>query len=142
MAEQLFQIGVKALVQNVEGAILLVGHHQKDGAIMHYDMPGGRMDAGETFADTLQRELREELDIASFEQGDLFDVVQSEISIPVAGGRVPLVLVVYLVSLPADAILCPGGGEEVFDWVLPQHAEELLAFKYPQPFIKRLVADL
>lgn len=142
MAEQIFQIGVKALVRNAEGAILIVGHRSTHGARLHVDLPGGRMEAGETFADTLRRELQEELSITVFEQKELVGVVQANISITVGETQVPLVLVVYAIELPPATHLHPGGGEELFDWVAPQRAAELLAAKYPPSFTSLLTTDL
>lgn len=50
-----FYVGVKAIIKDRRG-ILLIRHIEG-----HWDVPGGRMDDDEDFADTLQREIAEEL---------------------------------------------------------------------------------
>ena len=55
MTEQLFQIGIKAIIRNDENQILLL--ENKD----YWDIPGGRMDQGEDIEAALLRELNEEI---------------------------------------------------------------------------------
>lgn len=52
----------KAFLVNPQGKILFVRHTGKDSDAC-YEPPGGRMDAGESLLEGLQRELREELGI-------------------------------------------------------------------------------
>lgn len=58
MAEQLFQIGIKAVAQNNQGQILLLAVPQWGDSPAHWDLPGGRMEPGEDFMQTLRRELQ------------------------------------------------------------------------------------
>ena len=57
--EDTFQIAVKALHFNAEGKLLLL-KSDTDG---EWDLPGGRIHHGESFADALQRECQEELGV-------------------------------------------------------------------------------
>ena len=57
MTEQLFQIGIKAIIRNDENQILLLKN--KD----YWDIPGGRIDQGEDIETTLLRELNEEMGV-------------------------------------------------------------------------------
>ena len=57
MTEQLFQIGIKAIIRNDENQILLLKN--KD----YWDIPGGRMDQGEDIEAALLRELNEEIGV-------------------------------------------------------------------------------
>jgi ADP-ribose pyrophosphatase YjhB (NUDIX family) len=50
-----FYVGVKGIIQEDRGILLL--KHAKG----HWDIPGGRMNEGEDFADALAREISEEL---------------------------------------------------------------------------------
>ena len=54
MAEQLFQVGVKALVRDETGQILLVRETTHEQS--YWDIPGGRMEPGEDLLQTLERE--------------------------------------------------------------------------------------
>lgn len=57
--EQLFQIGVKWLVQNKDGLYLCLTSSEG-----YFDLPGGRIAEGEDIAETLKNELSEEAQIA------------------------------------------------------------------------------
>ena len=67
MPEKPFGLAVKALVYDGEGRILLI---QRSMSSKHYagqwDLPGGKVDPGETFDAALVREIKEEtgLDIS------------------------------------------------------------------------------
>lgn len=62
MKEQLFHIGVKAVIVNDEKALVLKDTNRYEG----YDLPGGKIDVGESIDEALARELREELGLKSF----------------------------------------------------------------------------
>ncbi len=55
---QCFHVTVKGLVFDERGAVLFL--EEEDGV---YDLPGGRLEHGETFAECLERECREEMGV-------------------------------------------------------------------------------
>ena len=66
---QRFQIGVKGVIL-VEDRVLLLKRSDEDGSF--WEIPGGRMEAGEAIEQTLRRELQEELPgIARIEVGQI-----------------------------------------------------------------------
>ena len=76
MTEQLFQIGIKAIIRNDENQILLLKN--KD----YWDIPGGRMDQGEDIEAALLRELNEEIGVDHIAQKQLWDVVRAVKQLP------------------------------------------------------------
>ena len=71
MTEQLFQIGIKAIIRNDENQILLL--ENKD----YWDIPGGRMDQGEDIEAALLRELNEEIGVDRVVGKQLWDVARA-----------------------------------------------------------------
>ena len=55
---QCFHVTVKGLVFDERGAVLFL--KERDGA---YDLPGGRLEHGETLVECLERECREEMGV-------------------------------------------------------------------------------
>jgi 8-oxo-dGTP pyrophosphatase MutT (NUDIX family) len=143
MAEQLFQIGIKGLIQDIEGKILLLKIPKWGQNPEHWDMPGGRMDPGETFLQTLQRELKEEINLNYVGIPQHLMTVLSAITIPVGDVRVPLVLMAYKVELPSGAqiTLDPNGPEQEYAWFEPTMAAKHLGIKYSPEFCE-MVATL
>lgn len=103
----------------------------------HWDLPGGRMDPGETFEQTLMRELQEEIGIGYEGTPRQLSAMQTPITIPVGDARVPLVFVIYEAQLPAGAViqLDPDSNEEVYEWFDPAAAIENMAVKFSPQFI-------
>ncbi len=128
MTEQLFQIGIKAIIRNDENQILLLKN--KD----YWDIPGGRIDQGEDIETTLLRELNEEIGVNHIAQKQLWDVVKSVKQLPYGNMMTSLMLIVYRVQLPADQIphSCEPGA--VLHWVSSEEAADRLKNKYPDSF--------
>ena len=129
MTEQLFQIGIKAIIRNDENQILLL--ENKD----YWDIPGGRMDQGEDIETTLLRELNEEIGVNHIAQKQLWNVVKSVKQLPYGNNMMTsLMLIVYRVQLPADQIphSCELGA--VLHWVSSEEAANRLKNKYPDSF--------
>lgn len=128
MTEQLFQIGIKAIIRNDENQILLLKN--KD----YWDIPGGRIDQGEATETTLLRELNEEIGVNHIAQKQLWDVVKSVKQLPYGNMMTSLMLIVYRVQLPADQIphSCEPGA--VLHWVSSEEATDRLKNKYPDSF--------
>lgn len=140
MAEQLFQIGIKGLIRDAQSSVLLVGRHGREQGGGHQDLPGGRMEPGESFLQALERELTEEIGVSYDGEPKQFAALLSNITIPVGDERVPLVLVIYEAKLPIGAVITPGADEEVYEWVTPAEAADRLRFKYPADFCERIAA--
>lgn len=114
MTEQLFQIGIKALIQNDEHQILLLKNQD------YWDIPGGRMDQGEDITAALLRELHEEIGIHRIAKQELWNVAKAVNQLPYNDIMTSLMLIVYRVQLPVDQIprSCESG--VTLHWVSPE----------------------
>ena len=137
MAEQIFHVGIKAIVVNSDDEIPMLKEVFPDGG-MQWDVPGGRMDPGETFLQTLTRELHEEIGVEEYTTAEHFSTALSNKQIKTEHGPVALVLVVYRVTLPKDA--SPIAVEEGVElsWQPVEVATKLLLDKYPPEFVNKL----
>jgi 8-oxo-dGTP diphosphatase len=61
-----YHIGIKAVIFNNKKALILTEADIDGGKTEIYNLPGGRMEDGETIEETLGRELKEELGITNF----------------------------------------------------------------------------
>lgn len=130
MQEGLFQVGVKALIRDSEGRVLLLRDvHHADG---YWDLPGGRMGRDETFGETLKRELKEEIGIDIFDTVGHVMTVLSNKKIQIATAVVGLVLVVYSVQTADDVMSLEPG--VVCEWTEIEVAATRLADKYSEEF--------
>jgi len=142
MAEKLFHLGVKALVTNTEGKILLlqVNTANFQDRTPHWDIPGGRMQAGQSVLDTLQREVAEETGITVVGEPEFFTAVISNIEIPLSDTeKVGLVLMVYRVTIPGNSTVHLSSEHTAYEWVARTVAAERLRHKYPAAFTDLLV---
>lgn len=143
MSVQLFHIGIKALCKNQEGKYLVLEVnpvHFRVKQNSHWDIPGGRIEEGESVDTTLRREVKEELGIDISSKPEFFTAVVSNIKIPHGDkDEVGLALMVYTVVLPMDAKIVISEENLRYEWVEPSVAAERLAFKYPKEFTEKLL---
>jgi ADP-ribose pyrophosphatase YjhB (NUDIX family) len=100
------------------------------------------MEPGESFVQTLRRELQEEIGVQYEGEAKHLATVLSNITIPVGDTRVPLVLMAYEVGMPQGTTITLGADEpeEDYEWVTPGVAAERLQHKYPAEFCESVVA--
>jgi 8-oxo-dGTP diphosphatase len=134
MLEQQFLIGVKGLVQNTEGKVLLVELAPKGDLPARWDLPGGKVHKGETFLETLKRELQEELGVTFDRVPEQFITIQTNVKIALEDAA--LALVIYRVALSEDAspTIDPLSSEQKIEWFTPTEAANMLAEKYTSVF--------
>ena len=69
MNEDIFNLGIKAIIKNSEGKILLLRVNldqlQVKDKGAYWDIPGGRIHKGSTVEETLKREVEEETGITA-----------------------------------------------------------------------------
>lgn len=140
--EKLFQIGVKGLITNTKGEILLLfsGDWHLKHQTEHWDIPGGRVQEGHTLLETLQREMEEETGIKKITQPKFFTAAASNFpDIPIDGHMVGLLLMVYKVKIPDGSEIRLSHEHSKYEWVAPKEAAKRLAYKYPADFTELLV---
>jgi len=140
--EDTFHLGIKGLIRNSEGKILLLQVNIKDLAKYegepYWDIPGGRIERGASVEETLRREIFEETGVQEISSIEPVGMVLSNIRIPIQDGNVGLVLGVYSCTIPQDAEIALSDEHVAYEWVDVNLAKERLAIKYPQEFITSL----
>lgn len=132
-----FHVGVKALIFNIEGKVLLL---QRDHPIkkLYWDLPGGRLQKGESLKETLVREVKEETGLNNFNEIYPFTTVVTDIRIPIHEGSVGLIFSIFRFNLltPFQPIL---SNEHInFGWFNPLEVSQKLKAQYPIEFIENL----
>lgn len=75
MSEDSINIGVGTIVRNSCGQILL-GYRVKKGETPSWCLPGGHIEAGETFEQAAIREIKEETGLCSYMQPQCLGIIQ------------------------------------------------------------------
>lgn len=141
-SEDVFHLGIKALIRNQVGDVLLMqvnpaklnGEH-KD----YWDLPGGRVQKGDSVEDTLKREVLEETGIVEIANIKSASMVLSNIRIPVGKEEsVGLILSVYVCTVPEDAKVVLSDEHIAYNWFAPAKTAELLRVKYPSDFCEAI----
>lgn len=136
---KLFFVGIKGLVQNGDGKILLLKADvttHRGNVTPYWDIPGGRIDEGEDdVITTLKREIREETGITDVKSSTFFTAVISNHEIPLEGSKkAGLVLMIYTVEVPTDSQVRLSEEHVAYEWVDRAEARKRLAHKYPKEF--------
>lgn len=134
-----FFVGVKGLVENADGKILLLKADitkHRGNITPYWDIPGGRIDEEEDDAlKTLQREIREETGISAIAKPMFFTAVISNHEIPLEDSRkAGLVLMVYTIEVPAGSRVTLSKEHVAYEWVDKKEAKKRLTHKYPAEF--------
>lgn len=139
MKEDIFHLGIKALIRNNEGKILLL---KVNKAVLkgyngteYWDIPGGRIHKNSTPEETLRREVEEETGITHTENINSVSMVLSNIRIPLDNAEsAGLILSVYSCSMGETESIRLSEEHTEYAWFEPVEASRLLEFKYPKEF--------
>ena len=141
MAHKLFHVGVKALITDNDGRVLLCKTGDWKDIPAYWDLPGGRIEAGQTVEATLKREIFEETGIKQVKDIEYFSACISNIEIPVSDTeKVGLVLMAFTVAVPDDVEIHLSDEHTAYEWVARAEAAERLKVKYPVEFTSGLLA--
>jgi len=145
MNEDLFHLGIKAVIRNKKGEVLLLKTNPKKLIITHdwkgqayWDIPGGRIKKKDTVEKTLKREIKEETGIGKIRKITPFVMVLGNIRIPIGKETVGLILSTYLCDVDNLANLKISSEHLEGQWFTPKKASRLLEYKYPKTFTDKL----
>ena len=143
--EKCYHLGVKALLRNTAGQylILLVNRAKlrNPGDEEYWDIPGGRLQEGDSIKETLRREIEEETGITSCDVGLHLGIFMSNIEIPTDHGTLGLLLSIYEVQTDAEDIQISDEHLE-YRWVDKEELLQKLAHKYPAEGLTILATNL
>lgn len=143
MAEsKLFYVGIKALIKNERGEILVLKASLRDhskGAEPYWDIPGGRIDEGESPLETLHREIVEETGITQVSKEAFYTAVISHHQVPVDktdpdSKKAGLALMIYTVEIPPHSTILLSPEHVAYEWLSAPEAAKRLTNKYPAEF--------
>ncbi len=140
----LFFVGIKALiVKNGKVLVLSSGPSELSSTrrkAAFWDLPGGKVEWGESVSDALHREVMEELGVGKgqLKTVRIFDASVSRIRTS-HGIEVPLILITYLCRLRNPRARFRLTDEHAsYRWVDAKTAAKLLKVKFSRQFIRML----
>ena len=143
MEEKIYHLGIKALICNQRGKILLLEVNQETfknpipGG--YWDIPGGRVLKGQTAEETLHREIAEETGITALDSVEPWDTLISNIEIPLMGNeKAGLILSIYRCVIGDSVNIQLSEEHTDYAWVFPQEASQRLSYKYPLSFTQKV----
>lgn len=144
MKEKIYHLGIKALIRNPSGEVLLLKVNQEKfknpKPRSYWDIPGGRVLNGHTIEETLRREVEEETGLTALESFEPIDTVVSNIEIPLEGEqKAGLVLSIYNCLLKDEEKIRLSEEHTEFSWFSTKEAGQLLSYKYPVSFTERVI---
>ncbi len=136
IAEDFFHLGVKAILINSSNQLLILKSNRKNS---YWDLPGGRMIKGESEMQTLHREVAEETGITKLEKITRFEIILSDIRIPIQNGSVGLLFSTFLCRCDVTEVSL---SEEhcSYKWHSPAKAASLLRNSYPESFLNKMAS--
>lgn len=134
--EKLFHVGIKALIENGRGEVLLLKAPvwEKGNIKAHWDIPGGRIQEGQSIEATLNREIEEETGVKKIEYSEFFTAIISNHQIPHKDIMLGLVLMVYKVRIPKNSKIKLSEEHTDYEWASKKEAVKRLSYKYPPEF--------
>ncbi len=141
MDEEKFHIGVKALIINDKNEILVLRINPEDfnqPVEDHWDLPGGRINKGDSIEETLRKEIKEEFDIDNIETIEHVDTQISNIRIPIKDEEVGLSLIIFRCRVSPNSEIRLNEEHLEYKWVTVDEAKKLLRFKFADSLIEKL----
>lgn len=142
--EDFFNVGVKAIIQNKSGQVLVLKLNTEemknrvdwDGQEM-WDIPGGRIKKGSNAFETLAKEVVEEIGLKITNSKLLTSVFASSRLKNEFYGDIGLVLFIYEVEIEEGEIILNPENDK-YEWLDTVVTSERLSTKYPPEFCEKI----
>lgn len=142
MNEDIFHLGVKALIRDNQGKILILEKNPKHSSGLnppHWDLPGGRIKRGDDLETTLKREVEEEIGVKDLKIIKFLDASISKVKLPHGKEIVGLILFTYLCTIKNPEDIKLTDDEHIqFKWVAPKEAAKLLKVKFSNSLVEAI----
>ncbi len=138
--EDTFHLGVKALLFNQQGKLLLLQldpKKYKNTPDICWDIPGGRIQKNESLEEALKREVYEETGLRHLTKITPFTMSLTNIRISVPNGDVGLIYAIYLCEVEVDVSIQLSQEHVHFGWFEPSKSAELLT-NYPRELSEKI----
>lgn len=122
--EKIYHLGIKALIQNTDGEILILrraGHS-------FWDVPGGRVQAGEQVLETLVREVMEETGLVDLQDIKPQAMTLTPINIQLADGTPAGLILWYHSCAIANPVIMLSEEHSEYEWVTWEIAQKEVRF--------------
>lgn len=147
MNEDVFHLGVKALIRNTSGEVLLfkVDSNRLTGwedRHDYWDLPGGRVKKGDTVEETLKREFEEETGIKDLKVVRKLGMTLSPTRIALKDGiDVGWILAIYECEAEGLDNLRLSEENNDWQWVGGEELRMRLGFVYEEEMVEMIVND-
>src|SRR5580700_7778522 len=123
--EDCFHLGVKALLCNSHGQLLLLKKKWADQ--FFWDIPGGRLKKGEAPLDALKREIEEETGLTHFGTPRFLSMLLTDVRLSTDNGDVGLIFSVYHCDIVSFDRIILSNEHVDYGWYMPSEAAILLS---------------
>jgi 8-oxo-dGTP diphosphatase len=137
--EDTFHLGVKALIQNNAGQLLILRKTLEKQHMM-WDLPGGRMQRNESMEEALEREVFEETGLKGLPSKTFLSMALSRNRIALQNHDVGLIFAIYLCPVQGRIDIQLSDEHLDYSWVVPQEAAKLLKPDFPAELIQHIAA--
>ena len=143
--EDCFHLGVKALLFREDGSMLLLRLNPKkfdlsaDEDQVIWDLPGGRINRGETPLDALRREVFEETGIREISKISPVTIDLTTIRVPTADGDCGVIYATYSCVLSREGTVTLSPEHVDYTWKVPEEVAEMLPSDFPENLRNKLL---
>lgn len=142
-SEDLFRLGLKALILNDKKEILLLRvdpKNRKFNTIQaeYWDMPGGQINYGESLKEGLQREVFEETNLSNIKIKRIITSTVSKNRILGYDRDIGLIILIFHCSIKNEKTFKLSAEHLEYGWKKASQLKKLIGNKYDDIFIKQI----